>query len=200
MISDTISHHNEDMHQPAIVERRIWIAVLSDYNAGHLTGEWVTVDGKDGDELQAEADRILKTAHDPNAEEFAIFDHEGFGGWIEEYTSLADVAAFAAQMDAAPDEAAFAAWLSYHGSADLPDDVSDYAERFGEEYAGQYPDAADYAEEYADMTGALENVPDEIKFYIDWEKYADHVLRNYGYHFENAGSPSYGVYVFTPAR
>jgi antirestriction protein len=180
-------------------ERRIWIGVLSDYNAGYLTGEWVDVDGKDADELRAEADRILKTAHDPNAEEFAIFDHEGFGGWIEEYTPLFDVAEFAAQMDAASDEAAFLAWLSYHGADDLPDDVSDYAERFGEEYAGQYSTAADYAHEFADMTGELENMSDELIGYIDFEKYADHVLRNYGYHFERAGAPDYGVYAFSPS-
>ena len=42
--------------------RAIWIGSLADYNAGNLLGEWVDVDGKDADELQTEADRILKKA------------------------------------------------------------------------------------------------------------------------------------------
>ncbi len=192
--------HTLSQFSTTATRRAIWIGVLSDYNAGHLTGEWVDVDGKDADELRAEADRILKTAHDPNAEEFAIFDHEGFGGWIEEYTPLGDVAEFASQLEQVSNEPAFLAWIEYHGRDDLPENISEYAEKFGEVFAGQYPNAADYAEEYADMLGVLANVPDDIKFYIDWEKYADHVLRDNGWHFEKAGQPDYGVYVFYPEQ
>ena len=191
MISDTISHLNEDMRPPPI-DRRIWIGSLADYNNGDLLGEWVDVDGKDGDELQAEAARILATSRQPYAEEFAIFDHEGFGGWVEEYTPLGDVAAFAAQMDAASDEAAFLAWINYHGADDLPDDVSDYAERFNEQFRGEMS-GEDYAEQFADETGALENVPSEMAYYIDWKLYFDHVMRNWGY-TEHEG------YIFAPAE
>lgn len=180
--------------------RAIWIGSLADYNAGNLLGEWVDVDGKDADELRAEADRILKKSREPFAEEFAIFDNEGFGGWVEEYTPLGDVAEFAAQIDAASDENAFIAWIGYQGSDDLPQDVSEYAERFNEQYAGHYASAADFAEEFAEMCGSLESVPVDIASYIDWERYAEHVLRDNGYHFEEAGSPDYGFYAFSPAQ
>ena len=182
--------------------RAIWIGSLADYNAGNLLGEWVDVDGKDADDLQAEADRILETSREPYAEEFAIFDNEGFGGWVEEYTPLADVAEFSAQIDAAVEtvcEHAFIAWIRYHGKDDLPEEISDYAQRFYDQYAGHYSSAADFAQEFAEMTGSLESVPEDIAFYIDWERYADHVLRDNGYHFEEAGSPEYGFYVFSPA-
>jgi hypothetical protein len=173
-------------------ERRIWIGSLADYNNGDLLGEWVDVDGKDGDELQAEAARILATSRQPYAEEFAIFDHEGFGRLIEEYTPLRDVAELSAVMDGIYDEAAFLAWIDYQGKDDLPQDISDYAERFEQQYCGEMS-GEEYAEQFAEETGQLLNVPEELAYYIDWKLYFDHTMRNWGY-TEHDG------YVFSPAR
>ena len=158
-------------------ERRIWIGSLADYNNGDLLGEWVDVDGKDGDELQAEAARILATSRQPYAEEFAIFDHEGFGRLIEEYTPLRDVAELSAVMDGIYDEAAFLAWIDYQGKE--------------QQYCGEMS-GEEYAEQFAEETGQLLNVPEELAYYIDWKLYFDHTMRNWGY-TEHDG------YVFSPA-
>lgn len=52
------------------------------------------------------------------------------------------------------------------------------AERFQEAYRGQYDSEAAYAEEYLDSTGLLDEVPEELRGYIDFESYGRDLFLN----------------------
>lgn len=45
---------------------RIYVASLSDYNAGHLHGVWIDLDGKDADEVQEKVAEMLRGSRHPN--------------------------------------------------------------------------------------------------------------------------------------
>lgn len=45
---------------------RIYVASLSDYNAGLLLGEWIDLDGKDADDVGEEIAAMLRTSKHPN--------------------------------------------------------------------------------------------------------------------------------------
>lgn len=75
-------------------EPKIYVASLSDYNNGRLHGAWIELDGKDASEVSEEITAMLEAspsakAYGTKAEEYAIHDHEGFGGVaVGEYDSI----------------------------------------------------------------------------------------------------------------
>src|SRR5262245_60261691 len=67
---------------------RIYVASLSDYNAGILHGTWLAAD-QPPDELHAGVLEMLARSPTDDAEEFAIHDFEGFSHYpVHEYDSL----------------------------------------------------------------------------------------------------------------
>jgi len=117
---------------------RIWVGCLADYNNGQLTGEWLDAAVSD-DELLDRARRVLQRSETPDAEEWAIFDYEGFGDWkVGEYEQLDVVAAVARGI--AENGPAFGVW------AELHDAEADMLEGFADAYLGEYDSAAAWAE------------------------------------------------------
>jgi antirestriction protein len=57
---------------------RIYVACLSDYNAGRLHGVWIDAAQEPG-ALEEEVERMLDISPSSGAEEYAIHDWEGFG-------------------------------------------------------------------------------------------------------------------------
>ncbi|AYX32588.1 antirestriction protein ArdA [Burkholderia pseudomallei] len=162
------------------VQRRIYVACLAAYNSGTLYGKWIDCEDKDAFEIQEEVDEMLKGSPCPDAEEWAIHDHEGFGGRLGEYDSFDRVA----ELNEA---------LNEHGDALLA-----YLKAFGDDaeigdfsgaYRGQWDSVEAFAEDFAIET---ENIkPDHPMFsYIDWEYYWNGNLRHFiteqdGYFFWN---------------
>ena len=76
---------------------KIYVASLSDYNHGTLHGAWIELDGKDASEVSEEITAMLEAspsakAHGTKAEEYAIHDHECFGGLsIGEYDPIGEL-------------------------------------------------------------------------------------------------------------
>ena len=76
---------------------RIYVADLAAYNAGKFHGVWI--DATMGmDEIWEEVKNMLAKSPEPMAEEYAIHDYEGFGGYgLSEYEGLErahEIAAF----------------------------------------------------------------------------------------------------------
>src|ERR1700722_1252880 len=67
-------HEQEPKHQP-----RIYVASLSDYNAGRLHGEWLDA-AQDPEAILAGISAMLAASPEPGAEEWAIHDYEQFCG------------------------------------------------------------------------------------------------------------------------
>jgi antirestriction protein len=161
-------HNREPSHK---LRPRVWVASLADYNAGRLHGEWLDA-AVDTTTLNDEVRRILASSTEPDAEEWAIFDYDDFGGYqVNEYDHLEDVAAVARGI--AEHGAAFAAWAEIH------DGNPDLLAEFEANFLGTYASAAEWAREVISDIG-LESiiesaVPDSFRGYVsvDYASFAD---------------------------
>ncbi len=118
---------------------RIYVASLSDYNAGRLHGTWIDLDDKDADDLNEEIGAMLAESKEGVAEEWAIHDYEGFGPvQLSEYENLEDVARLGTGI--ALHGVAFA-----HLAAHLDTSEWGQLDRFEELYLGEWDSAEDYA-------------------------------------------------------
>jgi antirestriction protein len=152
--------------KPDFERPEIWIGSLADYNNGDLHGGWLDA-AREPAEIHADIQDIL--ASGPAArrgeapEEWAIFDHEGFGPLeIGEYESIEDVSRLARAI--AEHGPAFAAWAS---GIDRDEAT---AERFQEAYQGRFDSVVDYARQLADDLGYEqlldEALPDHVRSYV----------------------------------
>ncbi|MGL1161851.1 antirestriction protein ArdA, partial [Vibrio parahaemolyticus] len=57
---------------------RIYVACLAAYNNGKLHGRWIDAN-QSTDLIWDEINDVLKTSPEPDAEEWAVHDYEGFG-------------------------------------------------------------------------------------------------------------------------
>jgi antirestriction protein len=140
---------------------RIYVASLSDYNAGRLHGVWIDCEGKSEGDIRAEVSAMLAASTEPYAEEWAIHDHEGFGSLIGECTSFDRVAILAELIEEHGD--AFIAYAENTGGENL--------DGFEEAYQGEFDTLADWAEDFMESTGGLSEVPEELQRYFDFESY-----------------------------
>lgn len=153
---------NEKSEQP---RPRIWLGVLAAYNAGQLEGEWLDATA-DEEDLRQAAERIVAASHVPGAEEWAILDHEGFGGLrLDEHEDLALVARIGRGL--VQHGPAFAAW------AEWCDNDPELLEQFSEAYLGRFEDRAAFAQGLLDdlgLTRALATgVADWLQGYVTWD-------------------------------
>lgn len=142
---------------------RIYVASLSDYNAGRLHGTWIDAYQEDED-LAAEIQTMLDSSPEPIAEEWAIHDYEGFGPLrLGEYEDLASVAKVGRGI--AEHGPAYAHWAGVVGIGD-PDEL----DRFEDVYLGHHESVEAYAEELLDDLGYFDlverTVPEYMQAYI----------------------------------
>ncbi len=194
-------------------ETRIYVASLSDYNAGTLHGEWIDLQGKDVDDVHAEIQAMLRSSPSmkyPFAEvpeEWAIHDYEGFGPInLGEYETTETVVVIAELIN--EHGGAFAVWYAMKRDEYGVLTSEELAELFEESFCGEYESGSDYAQELAEAIGcfsvehgssSLGNPVDVSGRWpftcIDWDR-AWRELSHDGYWTERSGAPSYGVYVF----
>jgi antirestriction protein len=143
-------------------ERRIYVASLSDYNAGNLLGVWIDVDGKSVEEIQEEVNAMLASSEQEIAEEFAIHDHEGLGN-IGEFTPLSEIVELSEMIDRHGD--AYLAYIDHVGAH--------YATKqgFEDSYEGEFDSKVDWGDNYAVNTGMLDGIPMDLRYYFDMEKW-----------------------------
>lgn len=163
-----------DAEQPATPEAsgdvvpRIWVGSLLDYNDGRLSGAWL--DATSGEEALREsiasilASSPTAQATGEVAEEWGIFDSEGFGHYrVDAYGDLAEVVAVARGITA--HGRAFAAWADLVGSGV---ELTDTA--FQESFLGHYPSLRAWGEQVMDDLGLPQRVeellPGDIARYV----------------------------------
>lgn len=179
---------------------RIYVASLSDYNAGRLHGSWIDAT-QEPDEIHAEIQAMLKASPEFKAfpqggpaEEWAIHDYEGFGGFkIEEYEDIERVSKIAQAIEEHGE--AMIAWLTISDDEDPDDFEAHYRGKWDSERAfaestvdqigwGNVPPRL-YVEQYGDKTI---NVFDELSSIIDWDEIASGLFRFGGYSSADAGA------------
>jgi antirestriction protein len=109
----------------------------------------------------------------PSAEEWAIHDHEGFGGLVGESTGFDDVAAVAEALNDGESSAFAVHWLI----EDRGFSISDACEKASDVVVYQsdaHDLAADYAQEWVEecYSEQLEALPSILRYSIDWERVA----------------------------
>lgn len=192
---------------------RIYVASLSDYNAGILHGVWIDVEGMDADEIQEEVNEMLASSptaalEGSVAEEWAIHDHEGFGSLrLSEWETFERVATIGNAIADADDPGAMAAWL------DMTD--GNEPEDFGDHFRGHWDSFKEYVtedeigdlflgiseltalarnEDKMQVRSGYENMVDRLNGYIDWDAVANDLEADYT--VIQCGAPIYGVWIF----
>ena len=147
-------------------EPRIYVACLASYNAGELHGVWIDAT-QDADDIQAEVDVMLKASPEPHAEEWAIHDHEGFGGLpIGENDSFEGVSRLATLLE---EHGAVFAGVVDHFGIDYLDTAIDC---MTDNYQGKWDSLEDWAENWHEDCGTLASMPEDLRCFFDMEQWA----------------------------
>lgn len=140
---------------------RIYVACLSAYNNGKLHGRWIDCIHGRADIEEAIAD-MLAASPEPDAEEYAIHDAEGWGFRVEESHDLAELAQAAQYLgEYGP---VLGELVDEYGLADAVDMMENC-------YLGVYADLEDWAWDYLDNAGELEKLPTNLKHYFDYKAF-----------------------------
>ena len=147
---------------------QIYIASLSDYNAGILHGAWVNLEGLSVDDIHDKINDILHSSpaaekYGEAAEDWAIHDYELGGIDIAEYEDLETIVSIVESL------------MEYgEGFAIYYNDVSDLDTSqscFEDAYQGEYDSFLDYATEIFDELYA-HGIPEHLRRYIDYDAFA----------------------------
>lgn len=165
----------EDEVSPEVGPRerpRIYVASLSDYNAGRLHGAWIDAE-LEPEQIEREIAGMLERSPEPLAEEWAIHDYEGFHGIrLSEYEPLGRLSRIASGIR--EHGAAFAAWVNHTG------DDEQASESFEDCYLGSWPSRREFAEETLADLGfdklIEEHIPDHFAPYVRFD--ADAYIRD----------------------
>lgn len=154
------------VHRPTLAlvtdTPRIYVACLAAYNAGRLHGTWLDV-GDDVGLLQDGVNAMLARSPEPDAEEWAIHDYEGFASnSLSEHTGLEQVIELAAFTTEHGEIGARV--LDHFGG-----DIDDASKALDESYAGRHDSLESFAKNLLDETGELAGVPERFRYYIDFE-------------------------------
>lgn len=147
---------------------QIYVASLSDYNAGILHGKWIDLDGLSESDIQEEINETLRTSpytkqYGEVAEEWAIHDFELGGIRIGEYERLDAIVSIVEGLTEYGE--AFAIYYNH------VDSLESAKANFEDAYIGEYDSFLAYATELFDELHA-HSIPEGLRYYIDDEAYA----------------------------
>lgn len=141
---------------------RIYVGTYAKYNAGSLFGKWLDLeDYSDRDELYRACAELHKDEDDP---EFMFQDWEDIPrSLIGESHVSEDVWELIEAYDEF-DKDAVDAYMACFDSLDKDD--------FQERYRGYYDSWRQLAEDILDETGGLDEIPEHLRCYFDYDAYA----------------------------
>lgn len=148
----------------------IYVACLASYNAGHLHGEWIDP-CQDAEDVWAEIRAMLAASPQPNAEEWAIHDYEGFGSYqLGEYADIDKVVGLAHMIEEHGAERAVTVFEEYTSG--------DTATRLeaAERILGDVAVFPGGFEEYGYQLLDDQGVPESVMSYVDAARYAEDCL------------------------
>lgn len=176
-------------NEPTTARPQIYVASLADYNAGRLHGAWIDATD-DAGEINDHIRTMLTHSPEPDAEEWAIHDHQGFGPWQPgEHEAIATIARIAAGITDHGD--AYAALAAEMGTD------PDVLDTFDDIYLGHWASMTAYAQEILEDLVDLDSlVPDWIAPYVrvDVDAYA----RDLNIELHTANATDGGIHIFQP--
>ena len=162
---------------------KIFLTNLGKYNEGYLIGEWVTLP-VDDDELKQVKNRIGINGH---YEEMFITDYESDIDGVEvnehsDIDELNEIAEMLQELDDADIEiigALMSDGYSFDEEIDKKDDVLIFVD---------CEDMADVARKYIEETGMLDDVPEHLANYFDYESFGRDMSFEGHFVFTNNGN------------
>lgn len=159
---------------------RVYVGTYAKYNNGNLTGEWLDIeDYADKEDFEAACKELHKDEEDP---ELMFQDFEGFPDGMISESHISEEAFDLAQLDD-DDLEMFKAYRSEVNQDGTVEEARD-------SYAGKYGKKEDYAEDYYEESGCLKEVPDSLRYHIDWTSVAREMEMS-GTHFVYQGGDYY---------
>ena len=142
----------------AKIRPRIWVGCWAAYNAGRLHGRWIDV--TDADQIWNAVRAMLAASPEPHAEEWGIFDYEGFEG--AEVSEQADFTHVCALAQFIAEHGELGVKLLEHFGQSL-----DEAKAAFEDYSGEHKSLGDFAAEFTEECGT--EIPESLAPYIDYD-------------------------------
>ncbi len=137
------------------VTPKVWIASLSDYNNGDLHGAWVDAD-QEPDFIWEGVNEVLRTSRQPGAEEWAIFDYEGFGPLrLSEYETVERISRLG--LGIAKHGVPFAAFAGYLGDSD-----TELLDQFEDYFIGHWETTEAYIDDFLEDMGIDKILDDAV--------------------------------------
>ena len=151
---------------------RVFITNLGKYNEGELIGKWLDLPCED---IESELASIgVSDEPDENGnyyEEYFITDFENdYNYKVGEYDSLDDLNEIAEELENLDEYEKEVVNAFIKNGSDIEEALDGLRD-------GNYivfsncSDMTDVAEQYAEETGLLDNIPDNLRFYFDFEAY-----------------------------
>lgn len=175
---------------------KIYVACLSAYASGKLHGQWIECNG-DSDELWNGINRVITTSPEPDAEEWAVHDFEGwYGLTIDEYPEVEEICNWAKLI--IEHGVAIAKFIDWAKEIGLEISANEFKSR----YCGYFESSQKFAFE-SDEKEKFYQWKEFSKKYpvwancIDWEHFANELELVYAYqYFQASESEGWGIYVF----
>jgi antirestriction protein len=160
---------------------RAWVGCLGCYNEGRLNGAWV--EGEEAGDISRAVTLNGEKCATCGADEFWVFDHEGYEGTLKGECSPMEAQEKAELLTSVEDSERemWRAWLSNGCEAD-PDAMRDA-------YFGEFSSDVEFAEYLVQESGLLEGASDTLSRYFDFEAYARDLMFDFwesdGHYFRN---------------
>lgn len=141
---------------------RVYVGTYAKYNAGNLFGKWLDLENYvDRDEFIEACVELHKDEDDP---ELMFQDWEDVpNDMISESHISPEVWELIEAFDE-HDEDAVKAYVHCFGEWN--------DEQFRDRYRGEFNSWEEMVEEFLEETGTLEQIPENLRYYFDYEKYA----------------------------
>jgi len=139
---------------------KLYVGTYKKYNEGSIKGAWLDLsDYADSEEFLTACAELHNDESDP---EFMFQDYEDMPASLYSESGIDQ-----------------AIWDYMDACEDMGEDVVNAAcdldiplDRINDAYAGSADSETDYAEQYADDTGMLASMPENLRFYFDFERFA----------------------------
>lgn len=142
---------------------RIYVGTYAKYNDGNLFGKWLDLeDYSDRDEFYEACAELHADEEDP---EFMFQDWEGIPSDMVGESFVSPECWDLIEAYSQHDEAAVNAYIYCFGEWNEND--------FQDRYRGEFRSWEDMAEELLEETGELDQIPENLRYYFDYEKYAN---------------------------
>jgi len=147
----------------------VYVGTYHKYNCGSIAGKWLDLtEFDDEQDFLAACSKLHADEEDP---ELMFQDWEGIPSGLasESHVNWAFIDAYRQAKEEGQGEA-FVEWAEYFNACDY--------DAFQEAYQGEAESEEDYARNYADETGLLNDMPDSLLIYFDYEAYGRDMFLN----------------------